>query len=179
MNRTKYYSGMIPSVEDLEFEQTSKETAIKKRVADFFSDGVLTGLKVSIESEGVFIQPGVAYTGGERILVTQAALVSSSIQNGYVFIRFVQNESEPESHFITGTAHNTRINDGFISGIQTTDVLEENALMLAQIESGFAIDKRTFIELKLSKPESIQSPSNLVVNTGFETEVSYNSSLAS
>jgi hypothetical protein len=146
---------------------------------DFFSGGVLSGLQVSIEPDGIFIQPGVAYVGGERILVTQAALVSSSIQDGYVFIKFVQIEYEPESHFITGVAHNTRIKDGFETGIQTTDVLEENGLILAQIESGFVIDKRTFIELKLPKADSIQSPSNLVVSTGFETEVSYEPSLAS
>jgi len=117
--------------------------------------------------------------GGERILVTQATLVSSSIQEGYVFIRFIQFESEPESHFITGVANNTRTKDGFETGILETDILEESALMLAQIESGFVVDKRTFIELKLPKPESIQSPSNLVVSTGFETEVSYGPSLAS
>lgn len=177
MNRTKYYSGMIPSLEDLEFDQASKESAIKNRVADFFSDGVLTGLEVSIEPDGVLIQPGTAYVGGERILVSKATLVPGSVQDGYVFIRFIQNESDLESHFITGAANNTRVKDGFETGILATDVLEENALLLAQIKTGDAIDKRTFIELKLPRPESIQSPSGLVVNTGFETEVSYNSSL--
>lgn len=168
---------MIPTVEDLEFEQVSKEYSIKDRVSDFFTDGVLNGLQVNIELDGVYIRPGVAYVGGERILVTQTTLVSSSIQNGYVFIKFVQTEYESESHFITGEAINTRVRDSFETEILTTEILDGNALILAQIESGFAIDKRTFIELKLPKPQSIQSPSNLMANTGFETEVSYEPNL--
>lgn len=179
MERTKFYSGMIPSVEDLEFEQESKENAVKERISDFFTDGVLTGLQVTIETGGVYVQPGIAYVSGERIVVTETSLVSDTVHDGFVFVKFIQIESEPESHFITGEAHNTRVTDSFEKGIAPADTLGENELLLAQISSGYAIDRRTFIELKLSQPDSIEPPANLIVSTGFETEVSYSQNMVS
>ncbi|MBC8400379.1 MAG: hypothetical protein H8E14_02705 [Candidatus Marinimicrobia bacterium] len=179
MNRTKYYSGMQPALEDLLFEQISKEEALRNRISDFFTNGVLTGLQISIENNAIYLQPGIGYVNGERIQVVESSQVSDTIQDGFVFIKFIQTESEPESHFITGDIFNTRITDSFESLFTMSDEPQSNGLLLAEIQSGFIIDKRTFIELNLSKPGSVIAPSNLTVTTGFESELNYSSNQAS
>lgn len=179
MNKTKYYSGMQPALEDLLFEQVSKEDAIKNRISDFFSDGVLSGLQITIENNAIFLQPGIGYVNGERIQVVESSQVSDIIQDGYIFIKFIQTESEPESHFITGEIYNTRITDSFEVLFTLTYEPQDSGLLLAEIQSGYVIDKRIFIELKLSKPDSVIAPSNLTVTTGFETELNYSPTQAS
>lgn len=179
MNRTKYYSGMQPALEDLLFEQVSKEDALRNRISDFFTDGVLTGLQISIENSSIYLQPGIGYVNGERIQVSETTLVRDSIQDGFVFVRFSQTESEPESHFISGEVHNTRVTDTFEVLFTGTDDTQENGFLLAEIQSGYVIDKRIFIELKLSKPDSVIAPSSLTVATGFETELNYSPTQAS
>jgi len=164
---------MQPALEDLEFEQVAKEEAIRNRVSDFFTDGVLSGLQVGIENDAIFLQPGIGYINGERILVGETTLVSDTIQDGFVFIRFIQIESGPESHFITGEVFNTRVTDSFEVLLTGNDNPMENGFLLAEIQSGFVIDKRSFIELKLSKPENVLSPSNVTITTGFETDLNY------
>lgn len=161
------------ALEDLEFEQLSKEEAILNRIADFFTDGVLSGLQISIENNAVNLQPGIGYINGERILVSETTLVTDTIQDGFVHIRFIQIESQPESHFITGEVYNTRITDSFEVLFTGTDIPQENTLLLAEIQSQSVVDRRTYIELKLSNPVMINPPVNLVVSTGFEAEVTY------
>jgi len=164
---------MQPALEDLEFEQASKEEAIRNRISDFFTDGVLSGLQVSIDNNAVYLQPGIGYIHGERIFVGETTLVRDTIQDGFIAIRFIQIESEPESHFISGEVFNTRITDSFEVLLAGTDIPPPNGFILAEIQSGYVIDKRIFVELKLSKPDHVIAPLNLTVTTGFETELNY------
>ena len=178
MERTKFYSGMIPSLEDLEFEQDVKEKAVKERVSDFFTDGVLIGLQVTLETSGVYIQPGIAYVSGERIVVPEPTLVTDTVQDGFVFLKFVQEETEPESHFLTGELYNTRRLDSFEIQFEPLSNEINNAILLSEILNGNIIDMRSFIELKLSKPDFVDPPSDLTVTTGFESDLSLSSNLA-
>jgi len=166
---------MQPTLEDLEFDQASKEDAIRYRASDFFTDGVLNGLQVSIENNAIYVQPGIGYVNGERILVTSPALVTDTIQDGFVFVKYIQVESQPETHFITGELHNTRATDSFEVLLTGTDDPIMNGLLLAGIQSQGVVDKRTYMELKLSNPVSVDPPVNLAVTTGFEAEVTYTS----
>jgi len=170
---------MQPALEDMEFEQVSKEDAVRNRISDFFTDGVLTGLQISIENNAIYLQPGIGYVTGERILVTDHTIVSNTVQDGFVFVKFIQTESEPESHFLTGEIYNTRITDSFEILFNGTEEPQGSGLLLAEIQSGYVIDKRIFIELKLSKPDSVIAPSNLTISTGFETDMNYSPTQAS
>ncbi len=178
MNRTLYYSGMQPSVEDLIFDQDSRDTSIKDRVKDFFTDGVLTGLNVSIVGGKIMLHEGIAYVSGERIEIVEDTVVIETIQDGFVFLQFVQIENEPESHFITGELFNTRKLDSFEILLQSMSDPVVDAILLCEILNSNIIDMRSFIELKLSKPESTEPPSNLIVTTGFESDLNLNSTLA-
>lgn len=172
MERTKFYSGMIPSLEDLEFEQEAKEKAVRERVSDFFTDGVLTGLQVTLETNGIYIQPGIAYVGGERVVVQEPTLVSDTVQDGFVFLKFVSVETDPKSHFITGEIYNTRQLDSYEINLYSSDEPQEDSILLGEILNSNAIDKRYFIELNLSHPDFVDPPSDLVVTTGFESDLS-------
>jgi len=163
---------MIPSLEDLEFEQEAKEKAVRERVSDFFTDGVLTGLQVTLETNGIYIQPGIAYVGGERVVVQEPTLVSDTVQDGFVFLKFVSVETDPKSHFITGEIYNTRQLDSYEINLYSSDEPQEDSILLGEILNSNAIDKRYFIELNLSHPDFVDPPSDLVVTTGFESDLS-------
>ena len=178
MNRTLYYSGMQPSVEDLIFDQDSRDTSIKDRVRDFFTDGVLSGFNVSILNGKIMIHPGIAYVSGERIEIVENTVVSETIQDGFVFLKFKSEESESESHFITGELFNTRKLDSFEILLQSMSDPVVDAILLCEILNSNIIDMRSFIQLKLSKPESTEPPSNLIVTTGFESDLNLNNTLA-
>lgn len=178
MNRTLYFSGMQPSVEDLVFDQDSRDTSIKDRVRDFFTDGVLTGLNVSIVGGKIMLHEGIAYVSGERIEITEDTIVSETIQDGFVFLKFKPEESESESHFITGELFNTRMLDSFEIQLNSSSEPVIDAILLCEILNSNIIDMRSFIELKLSKPESTEPPNNLIVTTGFESDLNLTSTLA-
>ena len=178
MNRTLYYSGMQPSVEDLVFDQDSRDTSIKDRVRDFFTDGVLTGLNVSIVGGKIMLHEGIAYINGERIEIVEDTIVSETIQDGFVFLKFKSEESESESHFITGELFNTRKQDSFEILLQSMSDPVVDAILLCKILNSNVIDMRSFIELKLSKPESTEPPTGLIVTTGFESDLNLNNTLA-
>lgn len=178
MKRTLYYSGMQPSVEDLVFDQEARDTAIKDRVRDFFTDGVLTGLSVSILNGKILLHPGVAYVNGQRIEITEDTVVSETIQDGFVFLKFKRAETEPESHFITGELFNTRQLDSFEILLNTSSNPVVDAFVLCEILNSNIIDLRSFIELKLSKPASTEPPALLSVTTGFESDLNLSNSLA-
>ena len=178
MNRTLYYSGMQPSVEDLIFDQDSRDTSIKDRVRDFFTDGVLTGLNISIVDGEIMLHPGVAYVNGERIEIVEDTVVIETIQDGFVFLKFKSEESESESHFITGELFNTRRLDSFEILLQSMSAPVIDAILLCEILNSNIIDMRSFIELKLSKPESTEPPTGLIVTTGFESDLNLNNTLA-
>ena len=176
MDRTKYYSGMQPTLEDIEFEQLSKEEAVLNRMKDLFSNGVLSGLKVYIdEDDTVKVKSGIAYIGGERTVLTDDTIVLEEIPDGtgFFYIKFVKEEWMPQSHFISGEEHNIRISDSSDVLFKTEETSEDDEQFLAMIIDGIIFDKRQFVELKLTTPDMVEPVDNLVVMTGFEQDISY------
>jgi len=169
---------MQPSLEDLVFDQDSRDTSIKERVRDFFTDGVLTGLNVSISDGKIMLHEGIAYVSGERIEIVEDTVISETVQDGFVFLKYVQIETEPESHFITGELFNTRKLDSFEIQLNLSSDPVIDAILLCEVLNFNIIDMRSFIELKLSKPESTEPPTNFTVTTGFESDLNLTSTLA-
>ena len=171
MNRTLIFSGMQPTVEDLVFDQDAKEIAIKSRLQDLFTDGVLRGLGVYLNGDALHLEPGVAYVAGERMEIESDQLIGSTINQGFVFLKFITLETEPVDHFITGEAFPTRRLDSCEIFVNATADPFDLAIMLCEIQNGGPIDKRSFMELKLSKPTSCDPPGGLVISTGFESDI--------
>ena len=135
MDRTKYYSGIVPSLEDVEFEQLSKEEAVLNRMTDLFTDGVLSGLKVYISPDlKLRVNPGIAYIGGERTILLEDTVALEEIADGFVYIKFVQTEWLPQSHFITGEEYFIRLSDCSEIVFKSEDMEEDDELFLAMID---------------------------------------------
>ena len=91
MDKLKYFSGIKPTVEDLEFDQEGKENATVNRQKEMFTDGVVSGLLFKEESPGSFIiEPGLAYVNGERIQVPEnlAVFITPIHDDQFVFLKF-------------------------------------------------------------------------------------------
>jgi len=171
MDRTLYFSGMQPTVEDLAFDQDSTETAVKKRICDLFSDGVLSGLGVFLDGNTLKLEAGVAYVGGERIEIENDLTIGEGITQGFVFLKFVSETSLMVNHFITGNAYPTRKTDSKEVSVNPTDDPVAGGILLAKVQNGLPLDHRIFMELKLSKPLSCEPPTGLTTSTGFESDV--------
>jgi hypothetical protein len=171
MNRTLYFSGMQPTVEDLVFDQDSTESAVRMRIRDLFSDGVLRGLGIYLDGNSLMLEAGVAYVEGERIEIENAITIGEGIAQGFIFLKFASETSELVNHFITGDAYPTRRTDSKEVLVNPTDDSVSGGVLLAEIQNGLPIDRRIFMELKLSQPASCEPPAGLTTNTGFESDV--------
>lgn len=171
MDRTLYFSGMQPTVEDLVFDQDSTESAVRKRTRDLFSDGILRGLGVYLDGNSLMLEVGVAYVDGERIEIESAVTIGDGITQGFVFLRYASETSELVNHFITGDAYPTRKTDSKEVLVIPTDDSVSGGVLLAEIQNGLPIDRRIFMELKLSQPASCDPPAGLTTSTGFESDV--------
>lgn len=171
MQRLKYFSGIKPTLEDLEFDQEGKESAILARQREMFSDGVLLGLQV-IENSGVYsIQPGVAYVGGERIeVVSPVALTIASNQLPcFVVIKHRQDLSHGVPHFVTGAEHLIYQSDGFEVLVHTNDTAVMGELLLAELTTSGIFDRRVF--LRLAVDNRIHAPNSDVGTSALEFRV--------
>jgi len=149
MKKLKYYSGIKPTLEDIEFDQQGKENAILDRQNEMFSNGILSGLQL-VEEDGVFsLQPGVGYAGGERIEVTEAQEVeiTPDAEPQYLILKHQQELSYPVDHFVTGETHNIYQTDGFLIEVQDTDATENSELLIAEVSSNGILDLRLLIRL--------------------------------
>ena len=160
MKKLKYFSGIKPTLEDLEFDQQGKENAILDRQCEMFSNGVLSGLPL-IENEGVFtIQPGVAYICGERIEIAEAQEVeiTPTDEAQYIFLKHDHVLSHPVNHFVTGEAHKIYQSDSFLIEIRDTYEIGTDALLIAEVSNTGIIDHRAFI--RVSVDERIHAPNS-------------------
>lgn len=152
MQRYQPFSGDKPTLEDLEFNQDGLEAAILKRQSEMFSDGVVTGLDVIKDEGGYFLQPGVAYIGGERIEIKEAKDlgIEPSEAKKQICIRHTTTISNPKQHFVTGDTHNVWISDDWTSVVYDEgDTIPTGDLLLAFLHpDGTLEDKRTFIEVE-------------------------------
>ena len=149
MKKLKYFSGIKPTLEDLEFDQQGKENAILNRQREMFSNGVLSGLQL-IENEGVFLlEGGVAYIGGERIEITevQEVAITAGTESQFLVLKHDHILSHPVNHFVTGETHNIYQSDGFQVEIRDTDEIGNDAILIAEVSTNGIIDRRTFIRV--------------------------------
>ena len=151
MKKLKYFSGIKPTLEDIEFDQTGKENAILDRQREMFTNGVLSGLQL-IEEDGVFtLQPGVGYIGGERIEITEAQEVdiNPTDEPQYLLLKHQPELSHPVDHFVTGETHNIYQTDGFQIELREMDATGENELLIAEVSTAGILDRRSFIRLSV------------------------------
>ncbi|NQT34278.1 hypothetical protein HQ587_03740, partial [bacterium] len=149
MKKIQYFSGIKPTLEDLEYDQEGKENAILDRQQEMFSSGVVTGLQL-VEENGVFsLQPGVGYAGGERIEVTEVQEVEiTPVEDAqYLFLKHQHELSHPVDHFVTGETHNIYQSDSFSVEIRNTDEVTSGELLIAEVSTSGIIDKRNFIRV--------------------------------
>ncbi len=149
MKKLKYFSGIKPTLEDLEFDQEGKENAILDRQKEMFSSGVVMGLQL-IEQNGVFtLQPGVGYTVGERIEVNESVKVAITVsdQPKYVVLTHRHALSNPVAHFVTGEMHEIYQADSFSVEVRDTLTLSLGELLIAEVSNAGIVDRRSFIRL--------------------------------
>ena len=160
MKKLKYFSGIKPTLEDLEFDQQSKENAILERQREMFSNGVLSGLRL-IENEGVFtIQPGIAYICGERIEIaeSQEVAIAPDEEPQYLFLKHDHVFSHPVNHFVTSETHNIYQSDGFLIEIRDDDEIGNEAILIAEVSTNGITDRRTFIRVSID--DRIHAPNS-------------------
>ena len=125
------FSGMKPAVEDLNFESTAKEFAIKKRLIDLTGTG--TGILKGILNQGnVFVdipsQTQIAsvdtmhaYIQGEKIEITESqdvTLDDVESEGNIIYLTYqVKNSSDLQAlrkHYLTGIEHCVWLEDSFL-----------------------------------------------------------------
>jgi len=152
MQRYRPFSGDKPTLEDLEFNQDGLEAAILDRQSEMFSDGIVSGLDVVKDEGGYFLQPGVAYIGGERIEVKEIKDlgIEPGVDKKQICIRHTTTTSNPKQHFVTGDTHNVWVEDSWTVVLHDgSETIPEGDLLLAVLHpDGSLEDKRTYIEVR-------------------------------
>ena len=152
MQRLKYFSGIKPTVEDLEFDQDGMLDSVTDRQKEMFSNGVVSGLLFQEVTPGEYIiQPGLAYVNGERIAISEnlAVSITPAQYEQFVFLRFETILSHPVSHFVTAETFNIYQSDSFSIQVRDDDTLEENELLIASLSLSGITDLRQFIKLNV------------------------------
>jgi len=160
MKKLKYFSGIKPTVEDLEFDQEGKENAILDRQREMFSNGVVNGLDLNAQ-DGVFsIQPGVGYANGERIEIEESRDVEivPTEESQFVFLIHQNTQMHPVEHFVTGDEHNIYQSDGFQIEVRGTDEIGDGELLIAEVSTTGILDRRSFIRLAVD--DRIHAPNS-------------------
>ncbi len=146
MQKLKYFSGIKPAVEDLEFDQEGKENAIADRQKEMFTNGVVEGLLFKEMTPGEYvIEPGLAFVNGERIEVTEnlAVSITPTQYDQFIFLRFETPLSQPVQHFVTGETFNIYQSDSYSAQIRDNATPEANELLIAKVNLSAATFKFT------------------------------------
>ena len=159
MKKLKYFSGIKPTLEDLEFDQAGTEDAILDRQREMFSNGVLTGLQL-VEDGGVFrVLPGIGYINGERFEISEAHILEATPDENpqYVFIRHQHELSNPVNHFVTGESFEIYQADGFEIEVRDSDIVGEDELLISEVSTSGILDRRSFIRIAVDDRVHIQN----------------------
>ena len=152
MQKLKYFSGIKPTIENIEFDQNGKETAITDRQQEMFSDGVVSGLlfKEIVPGEYV-IEPGLAYVSGERIEITEDLSISITPtgDDQFIFLKFETELSHPVQHFVSSEIYNIYQSDSFSIQIRDVAIPEANELLIAVMNLSGITDLREMIWLRI------------------------------
>ena len=100
LRRPHFFSGMLLTAEDLELEQQYHREKLKRHNRSLHGFGIVSGLKVTVKSRQIIIEPGLALDceGNELVIETpQPVLVpaSSDQRNLFVNVRFVELDDDP------------------------------------------------------------------------------------
>ncbi len=147
MQRLKYFSGIKPTVEDLEFDQEGKVQAVTDRQKEMFTDGVVEGLLFKEITPGEYIiEPGLAYVNGERIVVTenQVVAITPTQEDKFIFLKFQTELDHPVQHFVTGETFNIYQVDSFSAQIREGEAPEANEIPIARVSLSGVTDLRQF-----------------------------------
>ena len=152
MQKLEYFSGIKPTIEDLEFDQNGKEKAITDRQQEMFSNGVVEGLLFREDSPCEYIlEPGLAYVSGERIEITEDLSISITPtgDDQFIFLCFETELSHPVQHFVTSETFNIYQSDSFSIQIRDAATPEANELLIAVVNLSGISDLRQFIQLNI------------------------------
>ncbi len=196
MEKTNYWSGMKPAVEDLQFDQEAKENAIKDRFTTAFRNGVVPGegdeLEVYVpdpdDHTKVRVKIGKAYIDGEKVEVTaeqEVTLDNVDNEDNIIWIRYKTVEGDYRNHYITGTPYPCRIYDSYELGATRESLFDPTGklqLARASVEEKtglYVIDLRESLQLKSALLKNVfadetipTTPSNVQVTTGMVRDLS-------
>lgn len=153
MKKLLYFSGIKPTIEDLEYQQDGIEQALSSLQSDLVSDGVVRGLLVSkgTNANEYHCASGVAFVNGKRISVPEINSFQSAT-NRFVFLKFVTVSDHEVSHFLTGVKYNIYGNDSFSIETRIDESISENELLLAHIATdGSVVDLRIPVSLQVDE----------------------------
>lgn len=145
MQRTSYFEGMQVSVHDATHSQIALASAIKNRITDYYTKGVIDGLTVYTDNtdfQHVVVGTGVAYDpDGERIYVPnivrgigyQDAPVNVGVNTFTVVARYVEGNDQTTGIEPDGTCHFRHVLDSYQIAVlkNTVDPLLANDIRLA------------------------------------------------
>ncbi len=157
MDRYLFFSGDKPTLEDENFSRDALLQAILDRTDDLFTDGVIQGFEVSQNGSDLVLAPGVAYTGGERIVNLDEVHQPWPGSTNYVFAGYTLTEAAPKTHFVTGQTHQTRQIHGFALRLSAFPVKGAQEVVVARVHTdGTVEDLRGFAQV-VSDPRIHQS----------------------
>ncbi|MDK9701470.1 MAG: hypothetical protein OEM52_15155, partial [bacterium] len=94
MKKLLYFSGIKPTIEDLEYQHNGIEEALSSLQSDMVGDGIVRGLSVGkgMNTGEYVVTSGVAYANHKRIEVPESTTFQSVV-NRFVVLRYAQSIS--------------------------------------------------------------------------------------
>jgi hypothetical protein len=101
LKRPNFFSGKLVTAEDLELEQQYFREKLKRHNRTLHGFGIVTGLKVSVSSGQIIVEPGLALDceGNEVIVDTEQSILtpaSFDMRNWFVNVRFVEWDDDKD-----------------------------------------------------------------------------------
>ncbi len=169
MKKLLYFSGIKPTIEDLEYQQDGIEEALSSMQSDLVSDGVVRGLLVSKGIQDYLCASGVAYISCKRIELIETTSFQSTA-NRYVFLQYTTISSHEVSHFLTGDKYNIYGDDSFSIVSRTDNTPQSGEVLLAHIETdGSVTDLREPVSLLID--ERLHAPNTDTHTTASEFRI--------
>lgn len=150
MDRYTPFSGDMPTLEDLNFLMDAYENGILHRFREMFRDGIIQGLTIYEDAGSYYVEAGVAYVDGERIVVPEATesadLTVPTSGSRYIFIGHTTTTSRPKTHEVTAVVTDVWRSDSFSLRVSESATTQAGELRLGRLDSvGDLHDERTFL----------------------------------
>src|SRR5882724_3077499 len=101
LKRPHFFSGKLVTTEDLELEQQYFREKLKRHNRTLHGFGIVSGLKVSVGSGQIVVEPGLALDceGNEVIVDTEQSILTPASfdkRNWFVNVRFVEWDDDKD-----------------------------------------------------------------------------------